>query len=889
LHEHQKNKPQFAETAVIFQPVDPECPAPEMVKGIWIWPKRGAPKVYMPHLPQLITIMNPLVCPRGELIFESKLPLRQSQINENEDNSYDSDEEPAARAQRVQNDILNDNEPVDELNFETFDDLLDQQQENRDKDENMLDGIKKREDRRWASIREQIIYRMHYRAADKQVHHLWNWGVLGFLIVISIHFMVVQREFDYFSNHIEQRVIQCKYLLANYQRLVSEAMPGRRLGYVRRVPRYHKLGWQYQQRKYAEALAISRKFGSPTFFITLTGNSNWEDYLAACSHAGTDPKKSPHIMVRVFTLRLRKFMRQITGATNAGNGIFGKCLAYVVSIEFQKRGNPHAHILLWCQDYEETADYVDNFISARIPNPRTDPDLHTLVKKYMLHVCSPDSVCRDQKKPNKPCKQYYPKKEYSSTQVGTGFVKYKRIYEKADGTGGFFATKNNHHFDDRYVVPYNPYLLHFWDGHANVEFVYSPGTPGYAIKYVLKGGSKVFVEILDKGITQNPYITEVGGRIDVDEAKYQFSLSYVSVEEAITNLMSFGPFFLSHKIKFISAHLPKDITITAANGEVVERIRRRLLARRDKYSQLTAWFKFNRDNPNNEFSRGLTYTNFFKHYNYNPKTLKITPFLLSSKRIVEMYEIPLRNVQLLALRAILLHKPGLRSFEEAATHDGICYRLENENIQNVGNVENVENVENVGNVENVENIENVENVGNLENIENMENSDEEDNGGEESPAEEDNTENIENTEENFDFNAAAQAMGYIQSGLLWESALDARRGVSITRFITLFAQVLLQANFTAERARALWNQYKTYMTPPLGRLADETNVERIRTLKEQIALRILQTHLNAQGKSLQDFGLGRFVDSSVNVPDYNPDIHGEEATEYLRGNFSEQT
>jgi hypothetical protein len=75
----------------------------------------------------------------------------------------------------------------------------------------------------------------------------------------------------------------------------------------------------------------------------------------------------------------------------------------------------------------------------------------------------------------------------------------------------------------------------------------------------------------------------------------------------------------------------------------------------------------------------------------------------------------------------------------------------------------------------------------------------------------------------------------------------------------------------------------------VGKIADQMNADALRKLKEQVALRILSTYLDAQsGKTLGDFGLDASVDLSIAVPDYNPDIHGANPTEYLNGNFSHQ-
>lgn len=57
------------------------------------------------------------------------------------------------------------------------------------------------------------------------------------------------------------------------------------------------------------------------------------------------------------------------------------------TIEFQKRGLPHAHILLWLiptSKLKTEAD-IDKFISAELPNEDLYPRLAKAVSNFMLH------------------------------------------------------------------------------------------------------------------------------------------------------------------------------------------------------------------------------------------------------------------------------------------------------------------------------------------------------------------------------------------------------------------------------------------------------------------------------------------------------------------------
>ena len=59
--------------------------------------------------------------------------------------------------------------------------------------------------------------------------------------------------------------------------------------------------------------------------------------------------------------------------------VFGKAQAWLYSIEWQKHGLPHCHLLLWLSaENRVTPDknLIDDVICAEIPDPSVDPELH---------------------------------------------------------------------------------------------------------------------------------------------------------------------------------------------------------------------------------------------------------------------------------------------------------------------------------------------------------------------------------------------------------------------------------------------------------------------------------------------------------------------------------
>jgi hypothetical protein len=94
------------------------------------------------------------------------------------------------------------------------------------------------------------------------------------------------------------------------------------------------------QQNYQDAMAIVRTLGKPDLFITFTCNPYWKEIIAALL-PGQAPHDRPDIIARVFRLKLDQLIKDLKT-----NHLFGVPVAHVHVIEFQKRGLPHAHILI---------------------------------------------------------------------------------------------------------------------------------------------------------------------------------------------------------------------------------------------------------------------------------------------------------------------------------------------------------------------------------------------------------------------------------------------------------------------------------------------------------------------------------------------------------------
>ena len=101
-----------------------------------------------------------------------------------------------------------------------------------------------------------------------------------------------------------------------------------------------------------------------------------------------------------------------------------------------------------------TPDDINNIISAEIPSENNDRQLYHLVKTHMIH--GPCGLA-NQSSPfmkNRKCSKFLPKQNQPQTVVDRdGYPMYRRRET------GVTMMKKNVVLDNRYVVPYNPFLL----------------------------------------------------------------------------------------------------------------------------------------------------------------------------------------------------------------------------------------------------------------------------------------------------------------------------------------------------------------------------------------------------------------------------------------------
>nr|GEV44267.1 DNA helicase [Tanacetum cinerariifolium] len=207
-------------------------------------------------------------------------------------------------------------------------------------------------------------------------------------------------------------------------------------------------GPQYMYSHYLNALTIFRVLGNPQYFITFTCNVNWPEIKRHMEqYPGLLPGDRADAVVRVFEQKVHDFLLYTT--------------------EFQKRGLPHCHTLLWVDNKDKIQDAkdVDRYISAELPDPKTDPEGYRIISEMIVHgPCSKADASASCIKENL-CSKKFPKKFNNETYFDkNGYVYYRRRYT------GVEVTRRGMDLDNSFVVLYNRQLCIAFHAHINVEY-----------------------------------------------------------------------------------------------------------------------------------------------------------------------------------------------------------------------------------------------------------------------------------------------------------------------------------------------------------------------------------------------------------------------------------
>uniref|UniRef100_A0ABD2WD00 Helitron helicase-like domain-containing protein n=1 Tax=Trichogramma kaykai TaxID=54128 RepID=A0ABD2WD00_9HYME len=245
---------------------------------------------------------------------------------------------------------------------------------------------------------------------------------------------------------------------------------------------------------------MSDEYGPATFFMTISpGEWMWPDlgkYICEANHwpmgksipelIATDPVST----ARFFYTKLKAFIKFLTSSEHP----IGEVAHYYWVCEYQGRGLPHYHFLIWIKDApvfgtssnEEIQRFILQHITCQIPDPRVSPELHRRVQSYQQHK---HNIYYMRSKKTKigfrnACRFGFPRpvtKNLVLRDLGVAIAGRRKLRNK----NKFYDLPRTK--EEAFTNDYNPIILTIWEGNNDIQLI---SEKSYLItEYVTKYGT----------------------------------------------------------------------------------------------------------------------------------------------------------------------------------------------------------------------------------------------------------------------------------------------------------------------------------------------------------------------------------------------------------------
>ncbi|XP_066288772.1 uncharacterized protein [Branchiostoma lanceolatum] len=311
---------------------------------------------------------------------------------------------------------------------------------------------------------------------------------------------------------------------------------------------------QFWEKTLNELYAMIRQIGIPTWFVTFSAaDLRWPEVLEAIRQdRGTVPvseltweercdilKSNPVTAARMFDHRVKLLFKHLIQSQSQP---IGEVVETFSRTEFQARGSPHIHCLLWVKDApklnvnseEEICAFVDRYVCSQLPDSEADKELFDIVSQVQTHRKGHTASCKKGGKvcrfgfPKPPVKQTFmcgPVKLQDLTDAEMASFKGRKkqaeavlkkfwdvldktkepnkcstdaILKEADLSAAEFCDAFNlmatrkqvvlrREPKDMWVNNYNPHLLRAWNGNMDIQYVLDAYS---CVKYIVSYISK---------------------------------------------------------------------------------------------------------------------------------------------------------------------------------------------------------------------------------------------------------------------------------------------------------------------------------------------------------------------------------------------------------------
>ncbi|XP_029144547.1 uncharacterized protein [Arachis hypogaea] len=411
--------------------------------------------------------------------------------------------------------------------------------------------------------------------------------------------------------------------------------------------------------RYEDGMAIVLKEGKPDIFLIMTCNPSWTEITLELNPVQT-PQDRPDLTTRIFRAKFEQLKEDVIT-----KGVLGKVKSYIYVTEFQKRGLPHVHMLLILENNDKLIDpeHYDSLVRAEIPSKEVEPHLHDAVLKHMIHgpcgTLDQSSPCMK----NGKCKRNYPKEFAVETRRGDdSYPQYRRRFDTP------VQINQNVTVDNRWVVPYNPWLLLKYDCHINVEICSSIKSIKYLYKYCYKGPDRVAMEVHNSS--------------NVDEVQQFVDARWIAAPEACWRIFKFNLYRMYPSVERLQIHLPNQHQVSFYDHQTIPEI-----LNDDYFSRtmLTEFFALNREED--QQSRHLLYREIPEYYTWHNKEKEWRRCKTQRRSIGRIYTVSPSEGEKFYLRILLSNVRGPISWDDLLIVNGIQYSSFKQSAQHRGLLE----------------------------------------------------------------------------------------------------------------------------------------------------------------------------------------------------------
>lgn len=411
----------------------------------------------------------------------------------------------------------------------------------------------------------------------------------------------------------------------------------------------HDLGYQslaqlrtspdYKAAMKRDLFAMIKQLGKPAWFVTLTSaDSRWTElmqmlYLVATGRTLTEAEvmelpsmqkaeliaNDPVTCARYFNRRASLFIDGVLLKTN----ILGSIVDYAGVDEFQTKGSPHVHLILWNPDapeYEEGGDDAEvvKFISRYITTDvdRVNPKLanlqrhrHTfrcgghkgkcsfgfphppmsetrILRPYEedelsdedLETCKTDYVTiknalktanvamREAHKAGRSCAELTCSLDDFLSQQKLTYARYLKALRSSIDRPTIFHKRL---LKDNMVNAYNVNMLNIWEANIDVQFILNPHAAAmYVASYIMKGQkgmSNLLRNVASGSFRNSAELVRKTGSTWINSSE-------ISAQEAVYHVLGLRLRRFSRAVQFVNTNLPEKRFRVAMTSEELKKM-----------------------------------------------------------------------------------------------------------------------------------------------------------------------------------------------------------------------------------------------------------------------------------------------------------------------------